>query len=942
MRWCNPIFTVLFFMPLFLNGQVKPPIEIEEKLHRADSLFEIERFEESFALYTEVYSGAKETKDEVSEAYALKGLGNIAYMFSDLVKAEECYESALEIFTRIGEKRGEIKILINLGNIHSEKNEKEEAMKRYKEALEVLRTPEFSEGEDQEDKVAVLGNIGSVYQVSYDLDSALYYFSKAYELAREIRFKKGEGDNLHNIGNIHFLMNRFDDARQKYTHSKEIFEEMGNVKGVADNLRELGAVERKEGKYAESLLYLQEALDTYRRLGKESTIIGETVILSNIALVYFEIGKFEESLNYLKKEKELYENKGDSVGIAYVFENMGNVFFKMMDFEEEFGDSAVVLYKRSLEILRKKQKGIEEANVMNNIGLVFQERGEIEEALDKFEIALEKYREEGYTVGQAQVYSNIANIYMEKKEYGKAVENFKKASDLVTEFNLPGFRATILASLGLAYKKAEMGEKGIAFLSEAIGIIEDIRGNLVTQELKSTFIEDKIRIYEELIDILLKRGEIEEAFLYVERSKSRAFLDMLGQRDIRLRGIPPDAQELVKRERLLAKKVELLTDEEEKQEAFFAHQKILHQLKKVYPDYHSLRVVEPIDLEGFQKSIDSETIVLEYFLCHGGVYLFAVDNKTVSAQKLDYTPGDLYEDVVWMRRYMYGRGDWETLASTLYEKLVSVVRDELKEKKRICIIPHGILHHLPFNSLLVEKEPKKYLVEDFDLCYAPSASILTIAREKNTKRRERSLLLAKSDFTEHDWKSLDSTIAEAKRLSSDKLLPGVEVYLDEEATEDRVKSISGKFDILHFATHGQLNVEEPLQSRLLLTPSEKNDGSLTVSEIFGLELNANLVTMSACETGEMGSYITGKEFSAGDDLVGLTRSFIFAGSPSVVASLWLVVDATAVPLMVEFYRNLKKYDKAKSLCEAQRYMINESDFPSPKFWSPFVLFGDWE
>jgi len=203
--------------------------------------------------------------------------------------------------------------------------------------------------------------------------------------------------------------------------------------------------------------------------------------------------------------------------------------------------------------------------------------------------------------------------------------------------------------------------------------------------------------------------------------------------------------------------------------------------------------------------------------------------------------------------------------------------------------------------------------------------------------------MAKSDFSDHPgWRDLSGTINEKNILVEHKLLPGAVAYEDDEATEDRLKEISGKYDIIHLATHGQLYRENPLHSKVLFSASESNDGNLTVGEIFGLELSAYLVTLSACETGEIASYVAGKEFSAGDDLVGLTRAFIYAGTPSVVATLWPVADDPTVIMMEQFYRALRRDDKGHSLCEAQRFMIRESDYPPPVYWAAFVLFGDWQ
>ena len=937
------IFVLIFFHSLSLLGQVVSHPEIEKNLNMADSLLEIEQFEESFHLYTKVLKDAEVENLKELKACALKGLGNIELLCGDLKKAKVYYKDALNIFKEVGDKRGEVKIFNNLGIVSEEENLYDEAMSYYRKSLLILKASGYNEIEDRKDEVALLGNIGHLFEVSIDLDSAVFYYGKAYELAREIEYLRGEADVLHNIGNIYHRMSEYDSAKKYYETSKRIFEAMGNRKGVADNLGKLGAVERKQGHYGEAILLLDQALKYFKNLREGGLFKGEAEILNTLALVYQEIGKYNKALDYLKEIKELYEIRNDTVGIAIAMENIGNSYFELSESKKEYSDSALTYFEKSIEIFKRKNKEVEEANGLNNKGLVYQRLGKIDKALSLYNEALKVYSELKNTIGQAKACSNIGNIYMIKKDYIEAIRSYEKAISLIGELNLPEFKATSLASLGIAYRNADKIQESIEVLEKAISIVENIRGELVTQEFKSSFIEDKIRIYEELIEILLENGRIEEAFLYIERGKARALLDIIGQKTIKIKKLPDDVRDLVQEEKVLSRKVELLTDQEQKMEAFVEHQRILKELKNKYPEYHSLKVVEPIDLKGLQRMLDNKTIILEYFLCHKGVFLFAIDERNVSAQKLDYSPEELYEDVDWLRKYIYSLEGWESLAYKLYEKLIMVVEEELKGKERVCIVPHGVLHHLPFNALLINKDPQTFFIEQYDLFYSPSSSILKIAHDKNKRRKKKSLLFAKSDFSDYPgWGNLDGTIEEVEKLRSQRLLPGIKVYTDVEATEGKLKEVARKYDIIHLATHGELNRENPLLSRILLSSSRNDDGSLTVSEIFGLDLSCYLVTLSACETGKIGSYVPGKEFSSGDDLVGLTRAFIFAGTPSIIASLWHVGDAPAVLLMERFYKEMKKGDKAKSICEAQRYMIKESDYPSPRFWAPFVLFGDWE
>ena len=216
-----------------------------------------------------------------------------------------------------------------------------------------------------------------------------------------------------------------------------------------------------------------------------------------------------------------------------------------------------------------------------------------------------------------------------------------------------------------------------------------------------------------------------------------------------------------------------------------------------------------------------------------------------------------------------------------------------------------------------------------------------------------SVIFAKSDFSEHpDWfdMPLPGTNTEKDSLLSARVLPNVKVYSDVDPlspapSEHNAKSVLKEYDLVHFATHGKLDNASPLESRIVLSADKADDGNLTVREILNIDLEAYLVTLSACETGRLKGYGDKDQHNVGDELTGLTRAFIYAGTPSVVASLWKVHDLSTALLMVQFYKNLKDSDKTRALCDAQRWFINNDRlyyFQEPFFWAPFVVFGDWQ
>jgi len=216
------------------------------------------------------------------------------------------------------------------------------------------------------------------------------------------------------------------------------------------------------------------------------------------------------------------------------------------------------------------------------------------------------------------------------------------------------------------------------------------------------------------------------------------------------------------------------------------------------------------------------------------------------------------------------------------------------------------------------------------VAYLPAASALVFGERKSESRQALFALAparSRLQYAQQEVREVAESFSSNNRLMVGK-----------QATEYEFKLQASRYQILHLATHGYFNKLNPLFSAVELEPDAHDDGQLEVHEILGLQLHADLVTLSACDTAMGGGYFT--DVPAGDDLVGLTRAFLFAGSASVLASLWEVDDRSGSLLMGNFYRDLRLEDKAQALAEAQRYMLRHGGrYAHPYFWAPFILVG---
>ena len=261
----------------------------------------------------------------------------------------------------------------------------------------------------------------------------------------------------------------------------------------------------------------------------------------------------------------------------------------------------------------------------------------------------------------------------------------------------------------------------------------------------------------------------------------------------------------------------------------------------------------------------------------------------------------------------------------LYKLLIEPVRPYIKTKL-VYISPDSVLNYLPFEAL---QKNGRYLIEDYVIAYAPSASVLKICMDRNRNRREKVLAFGNPNLKNPAFRLVH---AEDEVNSLKGLFPQVDVYTGDNATERVLQEHGSEYDILHFACHGELNMDEPMLTSLRLAPDNENDGYLHAGEVFDYDLSASLVVLSACNSA-LG------ELTSGNELMGLTRSFLYAGVPSIVASLWTVDDRSTAYLMQQFYRNLGTMTKADALREAK--LATMKKYPSPFHWAAFCLQGDY-
>ena len=474
------------------------------------------------------------------------------------------------------------------------------------------------------------------------------------------------------------------------------------------------------------------------------------------------------------------------------------------------------------------------------------------------------------------------------------------------------------------------GQKSVAedMLKKAIDVIEKQRSSINSEAGRIGFVGDKQTVYAELTALLLADGRYAEAFAYVERAKARALVDLLAsQKDIKSHGgqteqIKTTLSELNKAENDLT-----FVAQAQNKEGQNKTRSIVLALKKdlqeKVPELASLvSVTTPATVE-IQSMIKDDETLLEYYSTGKEWYIFILTGKTIVAQRLPVT--DLENNIDALRKNITTRNlpGFNQYSRTLYRQIFALAAPTIKTKKLI-IVPHGSLHYLPFAAL---SDGEEYLIDRFSIRMLPSAGIL-IFLQKRMNQEDRGALIfgnPKLDDPKYDLK-----FAQDEALAIGKIIPKSNVLLRSEASKTNLQYYGSQYSVIHLAVHGVFDLDKPLNSALLLAADRNNDGLLRASDLYNLSLNADLVTLSACETA-LGKVATG------DDVVGFTRGFLYAGARSLISSLWQVDDEATRDLMVNFYNNLSKMSKDEALRQAQLKV--KKQYPPPYYWAAFLLTG---
>jgi CHAT domain-containing protein len=356
------------------------------------------------------------------------------------------------------------------------------------------------------------------------------------------------------------------------------------------------------------------------------------------------------------------------------------------------------------------------------------------------------------------------------------------------------------------------------------------------------------------------------------------------------------------------------------------------------PEYGSLVSIEPLPMEEVRAELSPDVTMISYFVSPNAVHAWVIEHDESHYAGLPIDAGGMDRIVCWARQFgppvdvrgvkVLGTCDSAATSEEAFDQLFAPLLSAIHQRKLV-IVPHGVLHYVPFAALR-NRQTERYLIDDYTLTYIPSASALRFLRAKESPVDGGALILGDPET------SMSRLPGAAEEASFVARRFGATAHLGADAREELLYAASGRFDLVHLAAHGIYDPKNPLFSRIALAKDESHDGSLTVDEILStLDLTGvNLVVLSACQSA------AGVR-SGGDEVVGLTRALLYAGTPGVISTLWNIDDAASAGLMQEFYRRLAGGTSvAEALRQSQLAVKENQRFSNPKYWAAFVLTGD--
>ncbi|MEG4024864.1 CHAT domain-containing protein [Microcoleus sp. S13C4] len=698
-------------------------------------------------------------------------------------------------------------------------------------------------------------------------------------------------------------------------------------------LNNLGATYYAIGDYEKAISYHQQRL---AQAESRADLFGKGQAFIGLGAAYGAIGNYKKAIEYYEQSLEVAHSLKSADLEASVLRNLGLVYYAQKEYTR-----AVEYQEQSLAIAKQQRDRRGEALALSNLGLVHYSLTDYAKAIDEQKQSLAIASALGDRFVQGRALENLGIAYYAVKNYPQAIESHQQSLAIARELSDRHAQGRALTNLGDALYKAKQPAEAIKALFSAIEIWESLRSNLENNDLNLVSIfETQETSYSTLQEVLANQNQHKKALEITERGRAQAFVRLLTNRFS-----SQSAQATLKSSESQIKPLTIQEIQQiaKQQNSTLVSYSIIKEVReadgqrKLQDSELYIWVMQPTGKIDFRritlKGLVEEKTSLKALITEGRCFIpSCLRNKQRSQPATNPTP----TRPIVEQRFL------NPSLQELYQLLIEPIADLLPQypASRITFIPHESLFLVPFAAL--QDTSGNYLIEKHTILTAPSIQVLSLTKKQQQLASGKGALVVGNPtmpsvaFTTNQPPQQLSSLphSEAEAIAIAQIL-NAEPLTGDKATKVAVLQQIERSGIVHLATHGILDDVEGLgvPGVIALAPSKDDSGLLTASEIFNLRLNAELVVLSACNTGR--GRITG------DGVIGLSRSFIAAGVPSVVVSLWSVSDESTAELMAEFYRQMQLTpDIAQALRKAM--LVTLVKHPNPVDWAAFTLIGEAE
>ncbi|MEW6207045.1 MAG: CHAT domain-containing protein [Acidobacteriota bacterium] len=843
--------------------------------------------------------------------------------------------------------RLKIRFINAQGVNHFNSNEADAAIRCHIESLDMAR----SAGDKRMEAEALIDLSRALYHLKGQADRALEHLEAALRIGREIEDEIITADALRNTGAVRWWFKGELDRplTECYEPALEIYRRRGELRRAAITLSNIALVYAHKGDLFQFFKYQNESIELKLRVEDWAGLCDSWFFLGGL---YEGSGNYRKAREYYLKSVEMSRRLGYKLGPTE--ENaLASIYTRLGEY-----DKVTRLLDKLLEA--EHDNPFQSKRYLSGLAYCHLLEGRWEEARRGFERVLEIER----LIGEPDVRTTAAMMmflgeaYMRTSDFDNASRMLRQAEEIAIK---QGDRTR---GLYLSFLMAEAAwlagreDEAMTYLTEAA----EMQSRKFTS-LGTILTSDQTqRLYDRVFALLLdsaeeKKGAREMAFRLVEQLKYSSFRNFVlqsGEKRNEPRAAESEEKEALRRiERAsaVAHRANSQSAREQLRRAYSDYEEAALKSEMTHSGYRVARQSQPVTLEAAQRALGSRTAIVEYLFAGEKVYALLITRSDLRSALLPVTKSNLAAKVKLLRSLIFNgdaeQTDWQRVACDLRRSLIAPFEESgaLAGIKRLGVIPAGFLHDLPFASLAREEaERARFLIEDYSIFHAPSASWLANLPSQRKSAGLGMLSFGRNESGEPELLPLEFAVEEARAVAS---LLGGEAKVESEATETVLNQLAPRFRYIHFATHAVTEPEMPLLSRLKLQSTEEDDGNLTVREILALGLDAELVTLGACQTAQShpasgGPIDTGR--------IGLIEAFLHAGSKSVMASLLPISDRPTTELMKTFYMNLQSKEKIDALAETQRAMIrgeiflveegHKRELSHPRYWSPFILAGD--